>query len=306
MACYWTGIITTECSEDHAAPPYNGKCWIADLGPQRQRTTTISGGKELVIQASSWGRAQQALELILSCHLLLLGEPFLLNPDLIAHNLQEPDCFEERLAEKFQFIVNLPTACAVAAKVSRRRKWIYALTKLNLSMSLYSTYHDEIDPRRSPFLALSHFPSDHIRFAYAIIAAYSSIEELGLSIIASNEKPSRNKGQWVPDAKQDIEKRLRDAGVDLSETILWILRGSKRKLESKRPFPHGDRTPWTSGIVRDTVRPVIDAIAEASWLRSTISSHKVKDMTRSLSPYDVINVQNLARRLLLESLGFWR
>jgi hypothetical protein len=64
--------------------------------------------------------------------------------------------------------------------------------------------------------------------------------------------------------------------------------------------PHQPEPPFDSEI------PVIDAIAYAEWLRSGVASHAVNDLTPVLSPYDVINVQHVARRLLLETLGFWR
>lgn len=53
---------------------------------------------------------------------------------------------------------------------------------------------------------------------------------------------------------------------------------------------------------------VSDAIAYTSFLRSTIAAHsnENKSYLRVLSVYEVSNVQFLARRLLLESLGYWR
>jgi len=52
---------------------------------------------------------------------------------------------------------------------------------------------------------------------------------------------------------------------------------------------------------------VIDAINYASFLRSSIAAHKSDpNMLRVLSIYDVANVQFLARRLILETMGFWR
>ena len=64
--------------------------------------------------------------------------------------------------------------------------------------------------------------------------------------------------------------------------------------------------PWGNMHIRDGEVEIIDAIAYASWLRSKISAHGVNELTPKLSPYDVINVQNIVRRLLLERLGFLR
>lgn len=132
------------------------------------------------------------------------------------------------------------------------------------------------------------------------------IEDLGLEIRASAKKPSRINGEWNPPVKQDLEERLIKAGVDLKENFLWTARGPKRKIETKRPIPPGTKSLWSDWIIRDTEIPIVDAIAYADWLRDKIASHSVKELTRVLSPYDVENVQHLARRLLLEILGFWR
>ena len=65
------------------------------------------------------------------------------------------------------------------------------------------------------------------------------------------------------------------------------------------------KAPWAYGNVRDCEILLIDAINYVSWLRSKIASHKVDRDIKLLSVYDVDNAQHLARRLILESLGFW-
>jgi hypothetical protein len=52
---------------------------------------------------------------------------------------------------------------------------------------------------------------------------------------------------------------------------------------------------------------VIDAIHYVSFLRSLIAAHKTdKRLVKGLSAYEVANAQFLARRLLMEKMGFWR
>jgi hypothetical protein len=248
--------------------------------------------------------------LIQGCHQLVLGDPpgFPIHP--IAYNETDPEWMEEhhRRAQvnKTYFTSDFPLACAVAAKASRRRYWVYAVAKYKFSLSLYSVDHEDLEPWKSPHLAISSFPGDHVMFSHAIISAYSVIEDLGLEVRASAQKPSLINGKWNPVVKQDLEQRLIKSGVDLRESILWTVRGPKRKIETRRPIPVKAKAPWSAWIVRDSELNVIDAVAYADWLRDCVASHGVKDLTRVLSPYDVINVQYLARRLLLESLGFWR
>ena len=142
--------------------------------------------------------------------------------------------------------------------------------------------------------------------AHCIISAYSVIEELGLEVRASNQKPSVLNGKWNPIVLADLENRLKAAGIDLSDTFPWLLRVTRRKIEMKKSLPITKPASWAYGRVRDHEVNITDAIAYASWLRSNVSSHTIKETTRRLTAYDVANVQHLARRLILESIGEWK
>jgi hypothetical protein len=264
----------------------------------------------VVLHASSWESAQRGLDLIEGCHQLLSGCAPIFPVQQIAHNGSEPVWMqaEERkaLAEETCSTSGFPLACAIAAKATRRRIWMYAVAEYKFSSSLFSVHHVDLEPRSAPQLRLSTFPGDHIIFSHAIMSAYSVIEDLGLEVRASSARPSRIGGEWNPEVKADLEKRLKKAGINLRDSLLWTMRGPKRKIEIQRPVPGRAKAPWSSWDVRDCEIDVIDAIAHAGWLRSCVASHGVKRLTPALSPYDVINVQHLARRLLLERLGFWR
>jgi len=292
------------------SPPFKGAGWNAMLAPPRKSSPSLQDGKEVVLHASSWACAQRALDLIRGCHQLLLGDPDVFKISLIANNDEQPDWMrkEEReaLLKEAYNTSGFALACAVAAKASRRRRWVYAVAKYKFSLSLYSVHHVDLEPWRSRHLAVSSFPCDHVMFAHAIILAYSVVEDLGLTVRSSPQNPSKIKGKWNPVVKQNLEERLTKAGVDLGETVLWTVRGPKRRIEYRKPLPSGIKAPWSAWIVRDTEIPMVDAIAYAEWLRSCVASHGMKDLTQVLSPYDVINVQHVARRLLLEALGFWR
>jgi hypothetical protein len=58
--------------------------------------------------------------------------------------------------------------------------------------------------------------------------------------------------------------------------------------------------------VRDVELSLIDGIAMASWLRSKVSTHRFSEKVRSLTPYDIHNVQSLARLLLLGRCKLWK
>ncbi len=114
---------------------------------------------------------------------------------------------------------------------------------------------------------------------------------------------------WNPVVRSELEDRLERAGVNLDEEFYWNLRGKQTRIEVKRKTEITKLAPWAvRHIVRDGEIHISDALAQASFLRSHIAAHSLEDKKwlRVLSIYDVSNIQFLARRLLLESLGHWR
>lgn len=290
--------------------PFNGAGWKVGFAAQRRDPSPVAGGKEIVVYARTWVSAQRAVDLIQGCHQLLLGDPPVIPFHLIAHNNNEPEWMtQEQRSAQGQVMWNtkgIPLASLIAAKASHRRRCVYAVAKYKFSLSLYSVHHLDLEPWKAPHLPISYFPSDHIMFCHSIISAYSAVEDLKLTLQASNKNPSRINGKWNPIVKSGLEDRLVRAGINISEPILWTVRGPQRKIEKRRKPPDGTMAPWSGAIVRDCEIPIVDAIAYAEWLRSWVASHAVNDLTAAVSPYDVINVQHVARRLLLGTLGFWR
>lgn len=207
--------------------------------------------------------------------------------------------------DSFYVQMGIWSGCLIAARASRRLRWQYAVSKYAFSCSLVPLELVDLHTRYGEFLPLSHLPEAHIRYAHAILAAHSVIEDLGLEVRASASKPSRVNGQWNPLVKQDLEERLRSAGIDACEPILWNVRGPQRRIDARRPVVSRGKQPWARGSVRDCEVALIDAIAHVDWLRDKVASHGKNRLTSALSAYDVSNAQHLARRLALESLGHW-
>jgi len=198
-------------------------------------------------------------------------------------------------------------ALKITGKASFRTKYIIGLHKYFISCGLHSTHWVYLDPGHSANIPLSQFTHDHLRYAYAIMIAYSIIEELQLEIRASSKKPSHfSDGTWNPKVKCDLERRLTAAHIDLSEPVPWNVRGGITTLEKRRKPNAIGKAEWAHGAVRDCEVNIIDAINDLSWLRSKITAHKVDKDIRKLSIYDVANAQHLARRLLLATMGFWK
>lgn len=308
---YRTGLIVDE--HELIAPfPYRARGWTADVdeGPRYGGISKFGPGtKELIIVARKSEGAAKALTLIKAAVNLHQGAAFF-------HTAFDGDCRPTETHEAdesrrdFSYLPGLATGCLMAAKATRHRRFVYALSKWNLSSELFSIHHIALDPHHTPTIPRSRTPGDHVRYAYAIVTAYSVIEELGLEVRASNVKPSSQNGQWNPLVRIDLEERLRQARISLSETFNWNVRGPQTQLEAKQPsqiHKTAAPAPWARWDVRDIDVDVIDAIAHASWLRSHVSSHRLNhDLVRLLSVYDVANVQYLGRRLLMETLGLWR
>jgi hypothetical protein len=317
---YRTGLVHMG---DEGAPARHlcGAGWRAHLArgadwreiAERTVGHTTVGGQTIDLEAPSWKQAQRALTLITASMDLSSGDPPLYDPDeLIAHNDHDPVC-AERTRHGFPeghhtlSTPNIWRACEIAAVASRKMATHYAVIKYQFSHWCFGTMSIDLDPTHGSFIPLSPFPAVHVRMAHAIVAGHSLLEDLGLELRASAARPSRINGQWNPIVKQDLEGRLASAGVDLSEHLLWTTRGPRRRLDGRRQIPPaGNKYRWSRRWIRDVPVSVVDAIAYVDWLRDKAASHSVKDITQSLSPYDVTNAQHLARRVLLEVLGFWR
>ena len=282
---------------------------MAELVPEDREFNHIVGGMEIVLHARSWPAAQRALDLINGCRQLVNG-----NPDIfgrvhpMAHNDEEPEWMDDAerasLPELLMSQSWLPTACAIAAKASRRRRWVYAIAKYKFSLELYSVHHMDMQPSYHIYHRVSAHPDDHVLFSHAILSAFGAIEDLGLNVPAGPGRPSRIGGAWNPTVLADLQARLRDHGIDPAEELLWTVRGPVRRIEKSRPLPPGTSPSWAGGPVRDRKVALVDAIAYSDYLRDWAAAHVVNPLTRSLSPYDVVNVQHVARFLLLASLGF--
>lgn len=267
---------------------------------------------EITIEAKSIFRAQFVCDLIICSMCVLNGYLNFSIRDIAVYPL-DSNSVEEPLYDcqmvKCQ-MPEFPLACKLAAKISFHRSYVNAVNKYLLSCEIHSTHWIDLNPLHSPTIPLSPFTYDHLRYGYAILVAYSIIEELKLGVNASQKKPSLINGKWNPEVKKDLESRLTKSKININEPFIWEKRGSKKTLEKRlderRTVAQLTKAPWSYGDVRDCEILLIDAINNISWLRSKIIAHKVDKDIKSLSVYDVSNAQHLARRLILESLGFWK
>lgn len=301
-----TGFVVLPGEDENGS--LAGAGWTARLKATKS-ATSVGGGREIVLSAHSWPAAQRAVDLINGSRQLMNGSPDRFPYQPIAHNGSQPAWMDgadrAALADRQRMTqTGLRMACAIAAKASRRRKWSYGIAQYKFSLGLYSVHPMDMHPTYRTYHGVSGHPDDHVLLAHTLVAAFDAIEELGLSVPAGRERPSRVRGAWNPVVLADLEGRLKRQGIDPSETVLWSVRGPVRRIETQRPIPTGSLPSWAGGSVRDRRMPVADAIGYSDYLRDRVAAHSTRALTRSLTPYDVVNVQGLARFLLLASLGF--
>lgn len=269
---------------------------------------------EIVIKADNIAIADNLRQLIYggillaypdTCDNLIFGTPIesgTMNPEFLK---DEPFC------SQFQYYENGEIGCRIAEAIWGSRERMYALEKLKLSWKLDcvsphspAPHYGQIFQNVMPELGY------HVNAAFAIIAAFSAIEELGLEIRSSNKKKrflDKAYGTWNPEVFGDTERRLKEANVDLDEEFIWVYRGEPTDVERSIEPILGEAAPYSDGkTVRDRKMHIIDAIHYVSYIRNFIAAHRFSEIVQTLSPYDVYNAQDLARRLIMSQAGFWR
>jgi len=303
---YYTGYIPFSYQIEKPLP-YVGKYFNIEFDkPHPRRNCDYEN--ELVILTKDIRNALNISNLIYAAIDLLNAEgPFYSenHPFIIPAISEKEYDYNKQLGSVLECQGDIPLAAKIAAKCSFRKYLVYALIKYQLGCHLFPTSIMDIDsPEYNP---LSFYKiQDQIRLGYAIIAFYSVIEELGLEIRASEKKPSTINGTWNPIVKNELEDRLTKSGIDIKELFDWNLRSTPTKIEKLKRPELLKKSPWAFLTRRDSQTKIIDAIATLSWIRSRIAAHRSNNAISSISIYDASNASLLARRLLLEKLGYWK
>jgi hypothetical protein len=267
---------------------------------------------ELIINSKTEDIADNALSLLKGGILLAIPLPSISFLDLyVSKIIKSNNKFFKDKVEPFKKLNNIEFGCQVLEKIIKNRECSYALEKYKVSLELFALNPFSVDPRYGQFFENYNTKKQlHTRAAFAIISAFSVIEELGLEIRSSAKKPRFNNnetGEWNPLVLNDIENRLESVGIKNDETFDWVFRGEKTKVEKNLKPYFGYDSQWIKygDEIRDKTLTIPEAIHNASYLRNFIASHKFKELTEYISPYDVYNVQALARMLILKHLGMW-
>lgn len=311
---YYTGLVPLPGEE--LQKEVRGRGWSMKMGlrpdkcrhdysPER-RSHDYDRRAEIVICAGDFFRAEAALALFIDSLRVLSGPPIWEVWDVDLRPIPEDDHERNELRAMLGGGTMMSQAGAfdlaalLAKTASGNRRFAYAIALCAISCQCHANFPMDLDPGNYPYRARSEIHRDHVRFAYAIIAAYAVIEQLKLT----PEPDSFANRAWKPEKRQALEAKLRRAGVDLTETVPWHLRGGKTRLEIDRPPKIVKMCPWSYGQIRDCEVEIVDAIADVRALRSHVAAHDLKHEGKNLSVHDVANAQFVARRLILETTGF--
>ncbi len=239
----------------------------------------------------------------------LLGYPSLFeNPDITDIYNMEYMGFEN-VYKKIKYTEDIMFACLVAQEAWKNKDLIYSIEKYRFSLKLDSiTPHSPAPQYGQIFSVEDRGYYYHVNAAYAILSAYSIIEELKLSISSSKENPrfidAEGKKNWNPIVKNNILKKLHSIGILESDTIEWVIRGEYTKIYKEISPELGCNSRNYDGmVIFDKTFKIYEAIHYASYIRNFFIGHKFNEVVSSFNPYDVYNIQMLVRRLILSKLN---
>lgn len=266
---------------------------------------------ELIIEAPTPEDAKNDLALIHAG--LKLGWP---DPDFGSRGLDFPIEYSSEASplimarpfwDQFTLEDRLDIGLYTLSKAKGNPQYTYALEKYKFSLDLDAITAHSGHPRYGQiFENETKIHATHVHQLTSIIMAYSAIEEMGCEIRASRENPRFIKGKWNPKVWDEAAERLSAKGIDMDRKFTWIMRGNETPIHKEIPGDFGTPSKENDGeTIKDRDMHIIEALQMASWLRNEVASHKFRELSPFISPYDVHNAQTAARIIIMQCLGVW-
>lgn len=274
-------------------------------------------GRLLLLEGEQ-AEADNIIQLVCAANLIVEGFPFVKSPPTSGYELSDKEADRQVIFDNvlrsdgffqwFTYRETLPVAVAIAAEAWRDKKLVYAIHKLAHSYQTDSVTPWSMNPRFGQvFQKHTDNFSSQVGTSVAINLAYSAIEELGLGVQASAKTP-RSIGQgtfvWNPVVLGPFRERLQKAGIDSDRTVDWVTRGDRTEVGIYRMLDNPSN--GSDGFdIRDRKVSLPDAINFCEYLRNTLTAHAFSTNTPRLGPYEVYNVQQVARLLILTKCNLW-
>lgn len=296
-----------------------GMCELAQAGALEDIAIWREGKKtgRLLLLESEQTEADNIIQLVCAAIVVVEGFPVIKNPPTSGFELSDVEADREKTFENvfrsdgffqwFTYRHSLPIAIAVAAAAWGNNRLIYAIHKLALSYKTESVTPWSMHPRNGQVFEkhTGKFAS-HVGTSVAINLAYSAIEELDLGVKASSENPRNIPGtpHWKPEFLKKFKDRLYGAGIDPETTIDWVIRGNQSEVPVYEML--GQLSEYSDGAeVRDRQISLPDAINFSEYLRNKMTAHAFSSDSSRLGPYEVYNVQQVSRFLILSKCNLW-
>lgn len=283
-----------------------------------QKPDECSG--QLVVIEATEHIANNIIQLVCASHNVIEGNPS--ERIGLRSAFELPSAAEEQLSlfrnvfqtkgffEKFYHHPEIPVALYVANKAWLDTSLMYAIHKLSRSFEAESITWWSTHPRHGQiFEKSSELYADHVNTSVAINLAFSAIEELQLQIKSSSQNKrwlDNVTAEWNPVVLEDIQERLKESGIDPEHKISWTIRGDETATEVSIKPTLGNLAPYADGqVVRDVELTLPEALHVCSYLRNYMTAHRLSEASTLLGPYEVHNVQSVARRLILMKCRAW-
>ncbi len=309
---------------------FHGKNWVIEFFDKRKRipgvgyrygsySMTGKRSKHMVVKVNGEDKFFEVLQLFHSALMLIEGGESLL------WDIDQYEYIKNGKVDNYFSCMNVGSvlkACDVARKASFNRKRTYALHRLARSYKTVSIPFMSLDPTHSenfevPTLRDGQTPYQNVLFAEALFLAWSSIEELGLKpekrdvLNVNGYRAYQQDMRWLTKSKEDLELRMLSLGIESDNEIMWCRRGRNRSIDGYLKNISIRKTDYCRGFhCRDYWVKYIDAVLVAFKMRNDIAAHEYVPknnpdnkrkykLFRTLSIYEVHNIQHLARDLLL-------
>ena len=197
---------------------------------------------------------------------------------------------------------------AAKAIIQLRKNREYRLALWRLFYSGRQAFHHPLDfspsmPKYWPSFSKDTETDLFIAYALAITSAYSALEELRLDFKPPRGQQLINGTHLNTNVRQQICTRLAALGIDISDEIIWLRRGSRSRIDSLLPTL-GRVASWQRGnVVRDRMIKLPDAIILAKAIRNKAGAHQTSLRTEVLRAHDLENVRSLPRIILHDLLN---
>jgi hypothetical protein len=309
MKTFLTNIYHSESGKSVSA--ISGRSWRIFFGRNAQ----------MKIQANNKKTARRVLSLFASAEIVISGGNSILF-DRFNFSFVDPEDTQSRVS-----FSGVPLACKLTQKASQRNQYIFSLHRLARSFECFSVANVDQDPTFSndlerPTLQKNYDHYITTNLAESLFMAWGALEELRLTPKAKDKINGRNAyqkdGVWLQKSEQDLGGRLRSLKIDPNSNVLWASRGlgrktfintyldkiTKKKTEFQRYY-----------ACNDFQIRYIDAILIMHQMRNQISAHAFTAINsdteamknqykklKTLSAYEVLNTQHVARTIFLEAM----